>query len=180
MISLLTVTAACALLNAIAHTALALDVEVFQPGEVGHFVNSGIVSSTKSVMIIDAQLSLVYGRHLTDRVKELNKTVKAIYITHGHSDHYWGLGELVQAFPDAEIIASQQTVDKMTAEAPMSLRPDALRPFPNNLGGPKFVIIPKVYNKDTYDLDGEQISMLHAWISLLRVLFTGTSCTSKS
>lgn len=75
-------------------------------------------------MVIDAQLSPVYGRHLADRVKVLNKTVRAINITHGHSDHYWGLGELVHTFPDAEIIDSQQTVDKMTAEAPMSIRPD--------------------------------------------------------
>ncbi|KAF9211799.1 hypothetical protein BGZ59_007587 [Podila verticillata] len=37
---------------------------------------------------------------------------------------------------------------RSTVKAPMSLRPDPLRPFPNSFCGPKSVIIPKVYSKD--------------------------------
>ncbi|KAF9290984.1 hypothetical protein BGZ74_000438, partial [Mortierella antarctica] len=67
-----------------------------------------------------------------------------MYITHGQFDHYLFLVELVKAFPDAEIIASQQTVHKLTAEGDLLLKPDVLR-----LGPPPKVIIPKVYSKDT-------------------------------
>lgn len=60
--------------------------EIFQPGEIGRFADSGVVSSKKSVMIIDAQLSSTYDCHLADRVKSLNKTMKVIYLTQGHID----------------------------------------------------------------------------------------------
>ncbi|KAG0053928.1 Hydroxyacylglutathione hydrolase [Gryganskiella cystojenkinii] len=162
MKSLLVTTAVVPMLFAatMAPAVQALNVEVFQSNKEGHYVHSGIVSSKNSIMIIDAQLSPVYGRHLADRVKALNKTVKAIFITHGHRDHYWGLEELVKVFPKAEIIASQQTVDKMMSESPPTTKPQPLRPSPNSLGLPKTVIIPKVYSRGTYDLDGEKIRLI--------------------
>jgi len=51
---------------------------------------------------LDAQLFPVFGRRLADRVKVLNKEMRVIYITHGHIDHWFGLEELVKAFPKSK------------------------------------------------------------------------------
>ncbi|GJJ76759.1 cyclin L [Entomortierella parvispora] len=99
---------------------------------------------------------------------------------------YWGLEELAAAFPKAEIIASQQTVDKMSLEAPQSIRKNGggLRPFPDNAGAATKVIIPKApkaYTKDTYELDGEKIQLIAVgqgetdYITTLDIPSKGTS-----
>ena len=40
---------------------------------------------------------------MIDRVRELDRTVEAIVLTHAHVDHIAGLDELAEAFPDAPI-----------------------------------------------------------------------------
>lgn len=155
----LTLVTTCLLFCTIAPSVKGLNVEVFHPDDRGHFVSSGIISGKKSVMIIDAQLSLTYGQYLAERVKALNKEVKAIFISHGHIDHYTGLEELTNAFPNAEVFASQHSIDRMKHDVPMATNPNAMRPYPNNLGVLKKVIIPKPYDKDTYVLDGETIQL---------------------
>ncbi|KAF9911412.1 Hydroxyacylglutathione hydrolase [Linnemannia zychae] len=156
----LTLVAACLLFSITAPSTEALDVEVFVTNEEGHFVNSGIISSKKSIVILDAQLSPAYGRILAKRVKALKKEVKAIFISHGHLDHYMGVEELVKAFPKAQLLATQQTIDKMKLESGLLFK-NEMRPYPYNPGFMTKSILPKAYSKDTYNLDGEEIRLIH-------------------
>ncbi|KAG0373267.1 Hydroxyacylglutathione hydrolase [Mortierella sp. AD032] len=141
-------------------TSAALKVEVFQPGETGHYVNSGIIASSKEILIVDCQLSPIFGTRLAKRAKQYNLPVKAIYITHAHYDHMWGLQAVLKELPGTPVYASQQTVDKVTKESPMWLDPKLIRPFPHNLGMPTKIVIPTVWNQSTIELGGETIHLM--------------------
>jgi glyoxylase-like metal-dependent hydrolase (beta-lactamase superfamily II) len=130
------------------------------PGERGHFVNSGIVTSSKEMLIIDTQLSAEYGRRLGLRAKYLDKHLKAIYISHGHGDHTWGTKDLLKVFLGTPVFASQETINKMIKDSPEWLDPKLFRPFSNNVGAPGKIIIPQLWNESTIELDGELAHLL--------------------
>ena len=47
---------------------------------------------------------------LGDWVETSGKTLRTIYITHGHGDHFFGLGALLERFPTARGVATPNTV----------------------------------------------------------------------
>jgi glyoxylase-like metal-dependent hydrolase (beta-lactamase superfamily II) len=45
------------------------------------------------VVVVDATLGVSDGRALRSRVEALGKALAAVIITHGHPDHYGGIGD---------------------------------------------------------------------------------------
>ncbi|KAF9107634.1 hypothetical protein BGX29_005563 [Mortierella sp. GBA35] len=141
-------------------TEVTLNVEVFQSGKLGHYVNSGIITSKSEMLIIDTQLSPLFGTRLAQRAKQLNKKLKVIYITHGHADHNWGTAAILKIFPGTPVYATQETIDKIKAESPSWLNPGLFRPFPDNVGAPTEIVIPQLWNQSTIELDGEPVHLM--------------------
>lgn len=81
----------------------------------GFLVNTQIVETPRSVVIFDAQLREGYAAEVAAYVARLNKPVSRIVISHGHRDHWSGLGALHQRFPDAPIYAHAKVRAGVTA-----------------------------------------------------------------
>jgi glyoxylase-like metal-dependent hydrolase (beta-lactamase superfamily II) len=79
--------------------------KVFFSDESGFAVASVIVMGRTDAALIDAQWSLSNGHRVAAEILETGKELKAIYITHAHPDHYFGLGPIAEAFPGAKVIA---------------------------------------------------------------------------
>src|SRR6201999_1877365 len=63
--------------------------------------------------LVDALVTIDEGERLTEWVRGTGKGLRAIFVTHGHGDHFFGAGPLLAAFPGARLIASdQQVVDE--------------------------------------------------------------------
>ena len=77
----------------------------FFSDESGFAVASVIVMGKNDAALIDAQWTLSNGHRVAAEILETGKNLKYIYITHAHPDHYFGLGPITEAFPNAKAIA---------------------------------------------------------------------------
>src|SRR6187402_3485759 len=91
------VAIAAAATPALAETKLTTTVYTGSPG--GFLVNSTLVAGDKDAVLIDGQFTLADAHRLVAMILESKKNLTTIVVTHGHPDHYFGLGVLKQAFP---------------------------------------------------------------------------------
>lgn len=82
-----------------------LTTKVFFSDEKGFEVASVLVMGETDAILIDTQWTLSNAYRVAAEIMETGKRLKAIYITHAHPDHYFGLGHISEAFPEARVIA---------------------------------------------------------------------------
>jgi glyoxylase-like metal-dependent hydrolase (beta-lactamase superfamily II) len=87
------------------HGANSLATKVFFSDEKGFEVASVIVTGKTDAALIDTQWTLSNAHRVIAEILETGKFLKTIYITHAHPDHYFGLGAIVDAFPQVRVIA---------------------------------------------------------------------------
>ena len=82
-----------------------LSTKVFFSDESGFEVASVIVTGKTDAVLIDAQWTLSNAHRVVAEILETGKYLKTIYVTHAHPDHYFGLGPIADAFPQARVTA---------------------------------------------------------------------------
>lgn len=87
------------------HGPNSLATKVFYSDESGFEVASVIVIGKRDAALIDAQWTLSNAHRVIAEVLETGKHLRTIYVTHAHPDHYFGLGTIAEAFPQARIAA---------------------------------------------------------------------------
>ncbi len=87
------------------HGVNSLSTKVFFSDESGFEVASVIVTGRNDAALIDAQWTLSNAHRVVAEILETGKILKTIYVTHAHPDHYFGLGPIAEAFPQARVIA---------------------------------------------------------------------------
>lgn len=76
--------------------------------------NVGIVEQSDGVVLIDSGGSIPDGRDIVAEVAKLtSKPIKAVAITHWHNDHPLGVPGILEHFPAARIIATDETARMM-------------------------------------------------------------------
>jgi glyoxylase-like metal-dependent hydrolase (beta-lactamase superfamily II) len=165
-----------------AQTKLTLTVHHGQ-GQVGYDVNSTMISGQKDMIVIDPQFSLSEAHKLAAKILESKKNLTAIYVTHPHPDHMFGLAVLHQAFPEAKILALPQTVAGSKTGWPARQR-FWLPTYGNNIPGPDPVAMEEL-TTGYLTLEGEQFPVTgpvpgadgagnsFVWVPSLKAVITG-------
>ena len=86
-------------------------------GGLGTFspVTSTLILGERDAVLVDTQFTGAQVEALGDLVEASGRTLRAIYITHGHVDHYFGLGRLLARFPEARPVATRAVADHIAA-----------------------------------------------------------------
>jgi glyoxylase-like metal-dependent hydrolase (beta-lactamase superfamily II) len=91
---------------------------------------------------------------LADAIVASGKTLKAIYVTHGHPDHFFGLKVLQNRFPNAQALATREVVAKMRLQITPENLVDRRKQFP---GLPDVISIADPLEGNEIDLEGNKL-----------------------
>jgi glyoxylase-like metal-dependent hydrolase (beta-lactamase superfamily II) len=75
--------------------------------------SSTLISGERDAVLVDTLLTAEQSETLLEWVVASGKNLTAIYITHGHGDHFFGLAPLLERFPRARPTATTEVVKAM-------------------------------------------------------------------
>jgi glyoxylase-like metal-dependent hydrolase (beta-lactamase superfamily II) len=117
---------------------------------------STLLLGERDGILVDTLTTIAETEALADWVDLHHRNLTTIYITHGHIDHYAGLGVLLQRFPDARAIATPRTVELARQQLPRLSWYRTL--FPGQL--PPSITLPEAYDSEMFTLEGHELRIL--------------------
>ena len=90
-----------------------VSIKVFTSRDDQFWTNSVIIEGVHEVMLVDAQLTKTNAERLLQEIRETNKPLSLIYITHEHADHFLGLEVFKAAYPSVRIITASAVVPRI-------------------------------------------------------------------
>src|SRR6202022_3411513 len=75
--------------------------------------SSTLICGERDAILVDTFLTTEQSQTLLDWVVASGKNLTAIYVTHGHGDHFFGLASLLERFPRARAVATPEVVKAM-------------------------------------------------------------------
>jgi len=116
---------------------------------------STLIYGIRDAVLVDAFMTVKQANALADWVAAKGKNLTTIYITHGHGDHWFGIGTLLERFPNARAVAMPNVVKVMRQQA----SPEGLKiwkaAFPDQI--PNRLVIAEELKGNAIDLEGREL-----------------------
>jgi glyoxylase-like metal-dependent hydrolase (beta-lactamase superfamily II) len=122
-------------------------------------VSATLISGERDAVLVDAMLTSDQALALGSWIAARNRTLTTIYITHGHGDHFFGLGLLLDRFPRAQALATPAVIAHMRQQKASKLVDtywNAL--FPGQL--PQHLVVAEPLLDDVIDLEGHDLRVV--------------------
>src|ERR1700739_4347788 len=76
-------------------------------------ISSTLISGERDAVLVDTFITMEQNRALAEWVVASGKNLTAIYATHGHGDHFFGVNTIQHRFPNARFVASREAISVM-------------------------------------------------------------------
>jgi glyoxylase-like metal-dependent hydrolase (beta-lactamase superfamily II) len=117
---------------------------------------STLIYGARNAVLVDAFMTVKQANALADWVASKNKSLTTIYITHGHGDHWFAVGTLLERFPKARAVATPNTVKVMRQNASPQALDGAWKPgFPGQI--PDKLVIAEELEGNVIDLEEHEL-----------------------
>jgi glyoxylase-like metal-dependent hydrolase (beta-lactamase superfamily II) len=78
---------------------------------------STLIYWKNDAVLVDTFMTVEQANALADWIASKNKNLTTICITHGHRDHWFGVGTILKRFPNARVVATPNTIKVMQGNA---------------------------------------------------------------
>jgi glyoxylase-like metal-dependent hydrolase (beta-lactamase superfamily II) len=118
-----------------------------------------LIYGRRDAVLVDAFLTIEQAHALVDWVAASGKNLTTIYVTHGHGDHFFGAGALLDRFPKARLVATRGVVTVMRQQAsPESVASFWNPRFPGQI--PERIVIAQELGENVIDLEGHELHVI--------------------
>ena len=148
-----------------------------------------LIFGDHDAVLVDTFLTIEQNERLVDWVKAHGRRLTYIYLTHGHGDHVYGIGQLLQAFTGAQAVAAAGTIAEARIQASDEVRDGFWgKLFPGQIPQP---VIPDELAGDTIPLEEHELRVIETghtdttgttvlWCPSLRLIVAGDVVYSRT
>ena len=141
-----------------------------------------LIFGDHDAVLVDTFTTIEQNERLVDWVKAHGRRLTYIYLTHGHGDHVYGIGQLLSAFPGAQAVATAGTIAEARIQASDEYRDGFWgKLFPGQIPQP---VIPDELAGDTIPLEEHELRVIETghtdttgttvlWCPSLRLIVAG-------
>src|SRR6476619_895626 len=123
--------------------------------------SSTLIYGERDAVLVDTFLTTNQSQTLVDWVVASGKNLTAIYVTHGHGDHFFGLAPLLERFPRARAVATPEVVQAMHEQlSPAWIENFWRRLFPGEI--PDRLLVAEPLENDELELEGHKLVAVNA------------------
>ncbi|QDN93673.1 MBL fold metallo-hydrolase [Streptomyces sp. S1A1-8] len=76
-------------------------------------ITATLIAGDRDAVLVDALMTAEQADRLADWVAASGMNLTTVFVTHGHGDHWFGLGTLLERFPGARAVATPAVVEQM-------------------------------------------------------------------
>jgi glyoxylase-like metal-dependent hydrolase (beta-lactamase superfamily II) len=76
-------------------------------------ITATLITGERDAVLVDALMTAEQADRLADWVAASGMNLTTVFVTHGHGDHWFGLGTLLERFPGARAVATPAVVEQM-------------------------------------------------------------------
>jgi glyoxylase-like metal-dependent hydrolase (beta-lactamase superfamily II) len=118
--------------------------------------SSTLIYGERDAILVDTFLTSAQSQTLLDWVVASGKNLTAIYVTHGHGDHFFGLASLLERFPRTRAVATPEVVKAMEEQlSPAWIENFWRRLFPGEI--PDRLSVAEPLEGNDLELEGHQL-----------------------
>jgi len=119
--------------------------------------SSTLIYGERDAVLVDTFLTTEQSQTLLDWVVASGKNLTAIYVTHGHGDHFFGLASLLERFPRARAVATPEIVKAMQEHlTPAWIDNFWRRLFPGDI--PDRLLVAEPLDGNDLELEGRKLA----------------------
>jgi len=119
-------------------------------------ISSTLILGKHDAVLVDTAIMIDQNQKIVDWIADRGKNLTAIYATHGHGDHFFGVNTIQNKFPKAQFVATREVIAVMRKQASVHVVDSYWKPrFPGQIDST--LVVADELKGGAIELEGEQL-----------------------